>query len=118
KISGSIQNFRKRKGTKASKETKSKIKTGNFVLVKLLHRGTEYCYVAMCTSVEEDDEVVFRKICDNTAKNSRELMIEMFLFIHVYHDQILEKLRKDSDEQLHFYLLMLVSDFNSQSSEY
>ncbi|VEN64678.1 unnamed protein product [Callosobruchus maculatus] len=48
----------------------------------------------MCTGVEEDDEVVFCKICDNTAKNSRELMIETFLFIT--HDQILEKLRKDS----------------------
>ncbi|KAF5291290.1 hypothetical protein FQA39_LY03441 [Lamprigera yunnana] len=44
---------------------------GQFVLVKLLNRKTEYRYVAMCTGVEEYDEVqvVFCKICDETGKN-------------------------------------------------
>lgn len=47
------------------------LSNGDFVLVKLIHRKTEYRYVAMCTGVEEDDEikVIFCKICDNTGKN-------------------------------------------------
>jgi hypothetical protein len=46
---------------------------GDFVLVKLEYRKTEYRYVAMCTGVEENDEVqvVFCKICDQTGKNFR-----------------------------------------------
>lgn len=47
-----------------------KYKNGDFLLVKLFLKSTEYRYVAMCTGVEEDDEiqVVFCKMGDNTGK--------------------------------------------------
>ena len=51
----------------------NKFNNGDFVLVRILHKDTEYRYVAMCTGIEEDNEeqVIFCKICDNTGKNFR-----------------------------------------------
>uniref|UniRef100_A0A6P7H0A5 Uncharacterized protein LOC114344525 n=1 Tax=Diabrotica virgifera virgifera TaxID=50390 RepID=A0A6P7H0A5_DIAVI len=50
--------------------SKKTFKNGDFILVKLLSKKTEYRYVAMCTGLEEDDEmqVVFCKIGDKTGK--------------------------------------------------
>ncbi|GBP69399.1 hypothetical protein EVAR_54818_1 [Eumeta japonica] len=50
--------------------SKNVFKNGDFILVKLLSKKTEYRYVAMCTGLEEDDEiqVVFCKIGDKTGK--------------------------------------------------
>ncbi|VVC87033.1 unnamed protein product [Leptidea sinapis] len=43
---------------------------GDFALVKLQDSKTEYRYVAMCTENDEV-EVLFCKICDETGKNFR-----------------------------------------------
>ncbi|KAF9424321.1 hypothetical protein HW555_000460 [Spodoptera exigua] len=50
--------------------SKNVFKNGDFILVKLLSKKTEYRYVATCTGLEEDDEiqVVFCKIGDKTGK--------------------------------------------------
>lgn len=52
---------------------KNKFNNGDFVLVRLLHKETEYRYVAMCTGVKEDDEVevIFCKVSENTGKSFR-----------------------------------------------
>ncbi|XP_072946039.1 uncharacterized protein [Epargyreus clarus] len=50
--------------------SKKIFKSGDFILVKLPSKNTDYRYVAMCTGLEEDDEiqVVFCKIGDNSGK--------------------------------------------------
>lgn len=58
------------KDTQQPSTSKETLKNGDFILVKLLTKETEYRYVAMCTGLEEDDEiqVVFCKIADKTGK--------------------------------------------------
>lgn len=61
------------------------------MLVKLQDTKTEYRYVAMCTGVEEDDEleVIFCKICDETRKKFR---INDDDISFITWDQVLKKL--------------------------
>lgn len=61
------------------------------MLVKLQDKKTEYRYVAMCTGVEDDDElqVVFCKICDETGKKFR---INDYDISFISWDQVLKKL--------------------------
>lgn len=61
------------------------------MLVKLQDTKTEYRDVAMCTGVEEDDEleVIFSKICDETGKKFR---INDDDISFITWDQLLKKL--------------------------
>lgn len=76
---------------KPSTSGKETFCNGDFLLVKLQDRKTEYRYVAMCTGVEEDDElqVKFCKIFDETGKKFR-INDEDISFIT--WDQVLKKL--------------------------
>lgn len=58
---------------KPSTSGKKTLHNGDFVLVKLMHKDTEYRCIAMCTGVEDEDkvQVVFCKICDDSGKNFR-----------------------------------------------
>ncbi|CAB3228673.1 unnamed protein product [Arctia plantaginis] len=77
--------------SKPSTSGKKTFCNGDFVLVKLQDKKTEYRYVAMCTGVEEDDEleVIFCKICDDTGKKFR---INDDDISFIAWDQVLKKL--------------------------
>ncbi|CAB3249218.1 unnamed protein product [Arctia plantaginis] len=90
-VPSSIKTKLHKDDSKPSTSGKKTFCNGDFVLVKLQDTKTEYRYIAMCTGVEEDDElkVIFCKICDETGKKFR---INDDNISFITWDQVLKKL--------------------------
>lgn len=117
RIDSSLSNMPKDNENEPKPSTSGKIllNNGDFVLVKLIHKNTEYRYLAMYTGVEEEDEVqvIFCKTCDDSKKIFK---IDEYDISFISQEQIIRQLPAPNLKmkgQRIFYLLVFMFIYKS-----